>query len=468
MSKTSSNALMPAQRPSGSTDPTLPAILEFQWPSTAIANAAIPRSARGIVWIITSMVAVLIAAMGLIPVDQVVTARGIVVSQSPTILVQPLEIAIVRSIDVHEGEQVRAGQLLARLDSTFTAADVATLEAQVSRLEAEVSRLKAEAEGKPFQYDRPDPNWTLESAIFAHRKAEFDSKVENFKHRYDELTSMIARARSDAAGYRDRLRAAQELEDMRTKLESMHLGSKINTLAATDNRAEMARALANSEQTAVSSARDQAALRSERDAYVQAWRSDVSQKLAEASGKLSDAHEQLNKANLRRQLVELRSDRDAIVQSVAKVSVGSVLQSGQQFITLVPADAPLEVEANISGHDSGFVHIGDPVAIKFDTFPYSQYGMAEGTVRIVSPDAFTAQDEARNPTSAVPVLPTSIEPFYRTRIAIERLALHNVIAGFHLTPGMPVTADVKVGKRTVLKYLLGWVLPVTQEGMREP
>ena len=66
------------------------------------------------------------------------------------------------------------------------------------------------------------------------------------------------------------------------------------------------------------------------------------------------------------------------------------------------------------------------------------------------------------------MLPTSIEPFYRTRIAIERLALHDVIAGFHLTPGMPVTADVKVGKRTVLKYLLGWVVPVAQEGMREP
>ena len=414
------------------------------------------------------MVAVLIAVMWLIPVDQVVTARGIVVSRSPTILVQPLETAIVRSIDVHEGEQVHAGQLLARLDSTFTTADVATLEAQVSKLGAEVSRLKAEAEGKPFQYIGSDPDWLLQLAIYAHRKAEFNSKVENFKHRYDELASMIARARSDAVGYRDRLGAAEELEQMRQKLEAMKWGSKINTLAARDNRAEMARALANSEQTAVSAGREQAALRSEQDAYVQTWRGDVSQKLAEASGKLSDASEQLNKAKLRRQMVELRSDRDAIVQSVARVSVGSVLQSGQQVITLVPADVPLEIEANISGHDSGFVHIGDPVAIKFDTFPYSQYGMAEGTVRIVSPDAFTAQDEARNPTSAVPVLPTSIEPFYRTRIAIEHLALHGVATGFHLTPGMPVTTNVKVGKRTVLKYLLGWVLPVTQEGMREP
>ena len=136
---------------------------------------------------------------------------------------------------------------------------------------------------------------------------------------------------------------------------------------------------------------------------MQSWHADVSEKLADAASKLSDARESLNKAQLRRQLVELRADRDATVLTVAKVSVGSVLQSGQQFITLVPADAPLEVEANISGRDDGFVHVGDPVAIKFDTFPFIQYGMAYGTVRTISADSFTAQDEQRNPTGAVPV-----------------------------------------------------------------
>jgi HlyD family secretion protein len=93
--------------------------------------------------------------------------------------------------------------------------------------------------------------------------------------------------------------------------------------------------------------------------------------------------------------------------------------------------------------------------------------MAEGSVRIVSPDSFTAQDEARNPTSAVPV-PTNSDPFYRARIAIDRVAIHDVPGGFRVTPGMPVTADIKVGKRTVLSYLLGRMMPLAQEGMREP
>ena len=226
--------------------------------------------------------------------------------------------------------------------------------------------------------------------------------------------------------------------------------------------------MANAQQTAEGARRNLAAMTAERDAYIQGWRAEVSQKLSEATRKLSDTREQLNKAKLRRELVELHAEADATVQSVAKVSVGSVMQSGQHFLTLVPADAPLEIEANIFGRENGFVHVGDPVAIKFDTFPYSQFGMAEDTVRIVSPDSFTAQDEARNPTSAVPVPQTSTEPFYRTRIAIDKVGLHNVPGGFRVSPGMPVTADIKVGKRTVLSYLLGRMMPLAQEGMREP
>jgi membrane fusion protein, hemolysin D len=466
MNKTTANSLALVSRRAERSDPTLPAILEFQWPSTAIVNAPMPRSAQGIIWIIASMVVILVVAMGMIPVDQVVTARGVVVAQSPTVLVQPLETAIVRSIDVREGQQVKAGQLLARLDPTFAAADLAALDAQVQSLEAEVARLQAETQSMPFTYTGDNPNWSLQGAIYGHRKAQFDAKVENYAHRIDELTAIIARSRSDATSYRERLGYSQNIEQMRKELESKQAGSRLNTLLSMDSRAEMERALGNAQQTGEGAKRDQDALAAERDAYIRGWQAEAAQKLSEVINKASDAREQLNKAKLRRQLVELRSETDAIVQSLAKVSVGSVMQSGQQFITLVPAHAPLEVEANISGHENGFVHVHDPVAVKFDTFPYSQYGMAEGTVRIVSPDSFTAQSEARNPTSTVPV--AAAETFYRSRITIDRVALHDVPTGFRVIPGMPVTADIKVGKRTVLQYLLGLMMPVAKEGMREP
>ena len=449
-------------------DPTLPVILEFQWPSTAIVNAPIPRSARGIVWMVASMVAVLIFATSVIPVDRVVTARGIVVSRAPTIVVQPLDTSIVRSIDVHEGQRVRAGDVLARLDPTFTAADLATTTEDVSSLRAEVARLQAEAAGTPFTYTGTDPSWLAQVGIYAHRIAEFDSKMDNFAQRIEQLAAAISRANSDVAGFTERLKVAQQVEDMRTQLEAEKAGSKLQLLMATDNRAEMARSLAYAQQTGEGAKRDQAAVEADRDAYVQGWKADVSQKLADATNKLNGDKGLLDKATLRHDLVVLRSERDAVVQSVAKVSVGSVLQSGQQFVTLVPIDVPLEVEANVSGRDSGFVHVGDTVSIKFDTFPFTQYGMAEGTVKTLSPSSFTVEEEARHPTSAVPVAPTATDPFYRTRISLDRVALRDVPSDFQVTPGMPITADIKVGKHTVFNYLMGLVMPVAHNAMREP
>jgi len=444
------------------------AILEFQWPSAAIVNAPIPRSARGVVWVVTSMVAAIIALFAVLPVDRVVTASGIVASRDSTIVVQPLETAIVRSIDVRDGQVVKVGQLLAQLDPTFAAASLDALSVQVASLAAEVARLEAEIAGKPFAYAGSDPHLLLQASIYTHRKAELDLKMEYYKQKIDELRTIIARSRHDAAGYRERLAAAQTLEQMRQDLERRQIGSRVNTLAANDTRAEMTRALGNAELTAESGERDLAARISERDGYSQNWHATVSLSLSEARRKLNDAREELNKATLRRRLVELKAERDAIVMSVAKVSVGSVLQSGQQFLTLVPLNAPVDVEANLSGQYSGFVHVGAPAAIKFNTFPFAQYGMADGTVRVISPSSFTSQDEQRNPTSAAPVAPSNVEPFYRVRISVDHLALRNVPDDFRVVPGMPVTVDIKVGERTVFQYLVGSVLPVVKEGMREP
>jgi hemolysin D len=192
--------------------------------------------------------------------------------------------------------------------------------------------------------------------------------------------------------------------------------------------------------------------------------------LTEALGKLSDARESLNKAQLHRQLVELRAEQDGTVMTISKVSVGSVLNPGQQFITLVPTDAPLEVEANIAGSDDGHVSVGDPVDIKFDTFQYSRYGLAHGVVRVVSPNSFDAQEEQRNPTGAAPVASAAQLPtlWYRSRVTLDRIDLHDTPPNFHLTPGMPVTADIRVGKQTVVRYMLGKMIPLAKEGMREP
>jgi HlyD family secretion protein len=448
-------------------------ILEYQSPSTAIVNVPVPRVARGISWTVGSLVLACFIAMSVIKVDKVVTAQGKVVARSPTIVVQPLETSIVRTIEVREGDAVHKGQVLARLDPTFAAADQEALEGQVATYAAQVARMTAEIENRPFTYAGSDPHMALETAIYAQREAEYNYKLENYRQKADSLSAQIARSRSDIAGYTDRLEVAKNLEKMRTDLDKLGVGTRLNTLSAMDTRAEMQRNLDSSEQVANGAQRDLAALIAERNGFIQNWHADIAEKLAEATSKLSDARESFNKARRKNELVEMRAEQDATVLSVSKVSVGSVLSAGQQFLTLVPANAPLEVEANIPASEDGYVHVGDSVAIKFDTFPYTVYGMAEGVVRTVSADSFSSQEEQRNPTGAAPMPSQAAQMgggglWYRSRISLDKIGLHDTPPGFRLIPGMPITADVLVGKRTVMGYLLGRVMPLVHEGMREP
>ena len=284
--------------------------------------------------------------------------------------------------------------------------------------------MQAEIENRPFTYAGSDPNMAFQASIYGQRQAEFNFKLENYQQKIASLTATVARSNTDITNFGYRLDYAKTLELMRKDLERMNVGSKINTLSAMDARAQMQDSLDNAKQQEIGALRDLAALVAERNGFVQNWHNDIGEKLTDTLSKLSDARKSLNKAQLHRQLVEMRAGQDGTVMTVAKVSVGSVLNPGQEFITLVPTDAPLEVEANIAGSDDGHVSLGDPVDIKFDTFQYSRYGLAHGIVRVISPDSFTTQGEQRNPTGAVPLPQQATGVWYRSRITLDQITLH--------------------------------------------
>src|ERR1700678_3551685 len=141
----------------------LPVILEFQSPSSAVLAAPVPRAARGIAWMITSMLALLVTATAVIPVDRVVTMQGKVVPQDPTLVVMPLDIGIVRSINVTQGDRVTKGQILAQLDPTMAASATDALKAQVSSYSAQVARMQAEVNHQPFAYTGTDRDMALQA-----------------------------------------------------------------------------------------------------------------------------------------------------------------------------------------------------------------------------------------------------------------------------------------------------------------
>ncbi len=450
----------------------MPALLEFYSPSAGVMEAPVKGPARSVIWVIVALVATCTTAAAMIPIDKVVSAPGRLVAKEATIVVQPLETSIVREIDVEEGQVVHKGQLLARLDPTFSQSDKVSSGDQAASLRAEVERLTAEAAGTDYRPSVANQAALVQETIFAQRRAEYLSKRENYRQKIDSLKAQLTKALGDIQGYTERMQVAQTVEAKRKELERLGWGSQLNSLSAQDQQLEMARNLDNSRNQARSAANDLAAMQAEDKADQQDWQTQTSKDLTDAQRKLADMDGTWEKAKLRTQLVDLRADVDATVLTRAPVSVGSVLQSGDQFFSLVPLDAPLEVQASIPGEDAAYAHVGDPVTIKLTSLPYNQYGALYGTVRAITPDSLTSDPNRGQPqkpnldVASQPVQPG--ESFYRAWVTIDRVDLHNTPDGFRLSPGMPATADIMVGKRTVLAYLFSRVMPTVTVGMREP
>jgi HlyD family type I secretion membrane fusion protein len=447
----------------------MPALLEFYSPTAAVIAETPRGAARYVVWSVLAMVAALGTAMAVVPIDKVVTTQGRVVVTDSSIVVQPLEISIVRAINVHEGQVVHAGEVLARLDPTFTQSDKTSMTLQVESLSAEVERLKAEAAGVDYRPSVTNPASMVQQAIFAQRHEERVLKHQNYQEKIAGLQAQLMKAAGDIQSYGERLQVAATVEQKRRELEKLGWGSQLNRLQAQDQSLEMKRSLENAQQSARSAAGDLAAMKAEAAGDERDWQAKISQDLTDSTRKLIDAQANVEKANLRNRLVELRAPTDATVLTMAQVSVGSVMQAGEKFITLVPRDAPMELETSLTGAESGFVHIGDPVTIKFDTFPFTQYGGATGQVTSISPDSFTNQTDDRTRAGVVSTgQATTATSYYRMNVSLDHIDLHDTPKGFHVRPGMPITADVMVGKRTMLTYIMSRALPVFMDGMREP
>ncbi|MCW2240808.1 HlyD family type I secretion periplasmic adaptor subunit [Azospirillum canadense] len=434
------------------------AINDFQGETAEITGQPEPVLARAVVWTLAGMLALFIVLASVTKLDRVVSTTGRVVSQSPTIVVQPLEISIIRNMNVRAGDTVRRGQVLATLDPTFSSADVAQLGRQVGKLTAEIARMQAESRNEAFAAGGNDPDRLLQESIWRYRQAEYTAKLANFEQRMATLQATIKSNQTDAEHYRSRLKIVGEIETMRQTLEKNQTGSRLNSLIASDTRVETERNLGNSENTIRTATHDLEALRAEREVYIQQWRSTLLTDLSTRQIDLERAREELAKAQKRRDLVELRAVDDAVVLEVGKYSVGSVVEQAQPIYTLMPLNATLEVEAEIAGIDQGFVKPGDQVQIKFDAYRFVEHGMAKGVVKTISEDSFTKREDQTQ----------AQRPFFRARIQMTDVKLRDVPSDFRLVPGMPLTADIVVGERTIMAYLVEGALRNGSEGMREP
>ena len=443
------------------------AVLEFQSPTSALIATPVPKSARSVsLWIGIAVIASMVAA-SVIKIDKVVTGQGKLVSTEPTTLIQPLDTSIVRAIYVQPGQRVKKGDLLAELDPTFAAANMKADQEQVDSYTAQIERLRAQLDNKPYVPSVSNPNTALQLETYNQLQAQYTAGVANFDQQITSLKAQLAQAESDMRQYAQRLELANNVEAMRQQLQKMQVGSRLDSLAAADNRLSMAGQLNDAQASANKAVGDIASIQAQRDTYIQQWYSNLSQQLQQAQNYLAPAQQNLTKDQRMHQLIMIKAPNDAIVLNMGQASVGSVLQAGQQFISLTPLGTPLEADIVLSGTDTGYLNAGDKVDLKLSSLPFLQYGMLKGVVQYVSSDSFNPEQVQSGAVKDV----TGTTPqglFYLARVKILQNDLHNTPQGFELAPGMPLNADVKIGKRTVAGFMLQRVLPAFTQGMREP
>jgi hemolysin D len=432
----------------------------FESATAAVILHTSPRHERGILHAIAAIIVVALTFMSVVKLDRVVTATGRIVPVAGSIFVQPYDKAIIREIRVKPGDIVHQGDVLAALDPTFAAADETQLEQKLASASALVARLEAEQADRPYTADTT-PYEVLQQSIWRQRQSEYQQSIADFDAQIRSATTAVARAREAADTYRKRAGIATEIEHMKATLEERGWGSKLNLRLATDQRLEAERLLTDNEHQMQQSEHEFDGLKAKRAVFIGKWQDDLATALVTARNDRDAAEQGVVKAHKLRELVDVVAPRDAIVLNVANASTGSVTSDSQQAVeplfTLVPLDGPVEADVDIDAQDNGFIAIGDPVEIKLDAYKFMRHGTAKGTVETVSEGSFTVSDTKQPRT-----------PYFRARIAITELRLHDVPRNFRLIPGMTLTADVIVGRRSLMSYLVEGALRTGSEAMREP
>jgi len=456
----------PRKKPSALASRTL----TFESATAEVLGEHHPVLERATLFVLTSMVILFFVFISVKKLDRVVTASGRIVPTLGTITVQPLDKAIISRIYVSTGDVVKKGQLLATCDATFVHADLVSMQEKVDSLLAQKRRMEAEESGKHSASHPSAPYDLLQGTIQNQRENERQSGVRDFDQRIRSTQAEIAGLQENVTDYSARLKIQLEQQKMYETLEKEQVTSHLQTMNANDQVVEMQRQLATAQHSLTSEMRTLDSLKEQRKTFVGKWHDDNLSGLVQVNNQLDQAQDDLAKAQRMSDLVNLVAPADAVVLKIPDLSQGGVAAEAEPLFSLLPIDAPTEIDVDIDAKDRGFIKVGDAVRVKLDAYQFMEHGIVEGVVKTISQDAFTespGQDELTRSTYNR-AGGESRTPYFDTRIKVTAIKLRNVPPNTRLTPGMTVQAEIVVGHRTILWYILGGALRTGSEGMREP
>lgn len=439
--------------------------IAFQPDAVEVDARRLPFMARFALYAMFSVLVLALVWASIAKLDKMITTRGKLVTRERPMVVQPLDTAVIRSIEVSVGERVKQGQLLATLDPTFVHSDIKQLQVTKASLEAKIQRLQAEVAGKAMNTNQGfiGAMLQLQISLWQQRDAQHRANLQMLKQKLSQLQASLQSNLQDQQSTADLHTNATAIETMYRVLFEQDQGSRLNWLTAQKDSLRLVAQMDSLRGREQEIYRAIETAETEMQVYISGRESEITQELVIAVRQLEELQQQLHKAQHRSALVELTAAQDGVVLEVAKLSKGSVVKAAEPLITLVPLSNALMAEVDIKARDIGRIHVGQKVRIKLDAWPFQRYGTLQGKVAVISADAFVGNNGAVDGDAV-----SNGQMVYRARIEITDTHLRYVPENFSLIPGLTLGAEINVGTRRAIRYLFDPLVRVLDETMREP
>jgi HlyD family secretion protein len=442
-----------------------PDALDFAPDLLAIQERPPARLPRVLLVTVAVLIALLLAWAVFAQLDIIATAEGRLVPISFTKLVQPAEAGVVTEILVKDGDAVKEGQLLLRLDARASQADTAALGHEVALKKLTLRRIEAELADQPLLPGRGEP-----PLLYAQVEAQFRARRQAYLDAVAQEQETRARAQADLHASQQQLsKLTQTLPSYQQSAQAYRqlvkegfvgeLAANEKGREATEREQDVKVQTANVQSGALAVAQSERKLAALRSQY----RSQLENERIETLATLNRSDQEWQKSTVRAGQLEIRAPNAGIVKDLATTTRGAVVSAGALLMNIVPQGEPLQAEVQLHNEDVGFVSVGQLAKVKVAAYPFQKYGLLDGRVILVSADAADPKQQQQAQQPGQPQLN------YRAIVQIDSPVLTSAATGekLVLNPGMAVTAEVQQGRRSVIEYLLSPVKKVAQEAARE-
>jgi hemolysin D len=428
------------------------------------------HTGRIVLWSVSLLTLILTIWAAFGQLDIIAGADGKLVPQTLVKIVQPAEAGVVTQLLVNEGDRVKAGQVLARLDTTLANADKTGVSNDLATQQMQVRRIEAELADQPMQQkagDDPQRYAQVHSQYRAHRTAFLDGMEQErnllakAEHERKSALQIVAKLEQTLPTYQ---KAASAHADLAKE-------GYVSVMSAADKEREVIEKTRDldAQRSTVAALNATIAAQNKKISQLQSsYKSELEKELADVRARIGQLQPTLDKSNYKAGLMELKAPQDGVIKDLATTTVGAVVQPGTVIVTLVPENEALYADVMVKNEDVGFVRVGQPAQIKLAAYPFQQYGMLTGKVVRISADANETGKPAASGSNTEGATASSQVTTYKARVQLDQQRLRDPQgAMLSLTPGMQVVAEINQGKQTVLEYLLSPVKKVVQEAGHE-